>query len=85
MSAEELRDVLKQQPFEPFRLVMSDGEGFDVRHPDLLLIGQRSAMVGLTGQPGQIFYERVVKVDLRHVIRLEPLESAGKQGSNGAA
>jgi hypothetical protein len=36
----------------------------------------RSAMVGLTGRPGQTFYERAVQVDLLHVIRLEPLETA---------
>lgn len=73
MRPEELREVVKQQPFEPFRLVMTDGEGYDIRHPDLIWIGHRSAMVGLTGRQGQEFYERAVKVDLTHVIRLEPL------------
>ncbi len=73
MSPEELRETLKQQPFEPFRLVMTDGIGYDIVHPDLLMIGKRSVMVGLTGQPGQTFYERAVKVDLLHIIRLEPL------------
>ncbi len=76
MTAQELRDTLRQQPFEPFRLVMSDGMGYDIRHPDLLWVGQWTAMVGLTGQPGQTFYERAVKVDLMHVIRLEPLDAA---------
>jgi hypothetical protein len=75
MTAEELRDILRRQPFEPFRLVMTDGAAFDIRHPDLLWIGKRSAMVGLTGEPGQTFYERAVQVDLRHVIRLEPREA----------
>lgn len=75
MSPSELRDSLRTQPFEPFRLVMSDGAGFEIRHPDLLLIGQFSAVVGLTGKPGQPFYERTVKVDLKRVIRLEPIES----------
>jgi hypothetical protein len=75
MAPEELRDTLKQQPFEPFRLVMTDGASYEIRHPDLLWVGRRSAMVGLTGQPGQTFYERAVKVDLLHVIRIEPVES----------
>ena len=84
MSPEELRDALRHRPFEPFRLVMTDGAGYDIRHPDLLWVGQRSAMVGLTGSPGQTFYERSVKVDLLHVIRLEPLEGA-PSGQNGPA
>ena len=62
---------------------MTDGKGFDIRHPDLLWVGRRSAMVGLTGDPGQTFYERAVKVDLVHVIRLDPLEVAPPQ--NGPA
>jgi hypothetical protein len=85
MAPEELRDSLKQQPFEPFRIVLTDGEGYDIRHPDLLWVGKRSAMVGLTGDAGQTFYERSVKVDLLHVIRIEPLSPTNKpQSGNGA-
>jgi hypothetical protein len=85
MAPEELRDTLRQQPFEPFRLVMTDGVGFEVRHPDLLWVGQRSAYVGLTGQPGQTFYERAIRIDLLHVIRVEPLETAPTPPTNGPA
>jgi hypothetical protein len=75
MAPEELREVLKQQPFEPFRLVMTDGASYDIRHPDLLWVGWRSAMVGLTGEPGKQFYERSVKIDLFHVVRVELTEA----------
>jgi hypothetical protein len=76
MAPHELRDTLRQQPFQPFRLVMTDGTGFEIRHPDLLWVGQFSAMVGLTGEPGQTYYERAVRVGLDYVIRSEPLEVA---------
>ncbi len=85
MAPEELRGALRQQPFEPFRLVMTDGAGYEIRHPDLLLVGQRSATVGLTGDPTQTYYERTVKVDLLHVIRLEPLEAKPPASKNGPA
>ncbi|HZT83121.1 MAG TPA: hypothetical protein VFA26_23030 [Gemmataceae bacterium] len=84
MAPEELRDLLKQKPFEPFRIVMTDGASFEIHHPDLLWVGQRSAMVGLTGQPGQTFYERAVRVDLLHVIRVEPITAASPP-KNGPA
>jgi hypothetical protein len=83
MSAEELRDTLRRMPFEPFRLVMTDGTGFDIRHPDLLMIGHRTAVVGLTGDPAQTYYDRTVKVDLLHVIRLEPLQTVPPSSHNG--
>ena len=84
MAPEEVRETLRQQPFEPFRLVTTDGTGYEIRHPDLLWVGRRSVMVGLTGDPGQTFYERAVRIDLLHVMRLEPLVSASPP-SNGPA
>jgi len=85
MSPEALRDTVKRQPFEPFRLVMTDGASYEVRHPDLLLVGIRTLTIGLTGKPGQTFYERSVQVDLLHIVRLEPLEAAQPKQQNGPA
>ena len=79
MVAEELRGTLKQQPFEPFRIVMTDGVSYDIRHPDLLLVGRRTAIVGLTGEASQDYFERSVKVDLAHIILLEPIGAATSQ------
>jgi hypothetical protein len=84
MAPEELREMLRRQPFEPFRLIMTDGVGFDIRHPDLLWIGLRTAMVGLTGDPGQTYFERSVKIDLLHIIRVEPLPVIASPPGNGA-
>ena len=83
MAPEELRDTLKQQPFEPFRIVLTDGEGYDIRHPDLLLVGKRSATVGLAGDGSEPYYERTVKVDLLHISRTEPLAKPQRRKSNG--
>jgi hypothetical protein len=84
VTAEELRDTLKQQPFEPFRLVMTDGGRFEIRHPDLLWIGRRTAYVGLVGQPGQTFFERSVKVNLAHIVRVEPIDGQTPRGVGGS-
>jgi len=73
MAPEELRRTLKQQPFEPFRLVMTDGVSYEVRHPDLLLVGKRTVVVGLVGDAAQEYFEQTIKVDLPHIIRLEPI------------
>jgi len=83
MAPEELRDTSRRQPFLPFRIVMTDGATFEIRHPDLIWVGRRSAMIGLTGQSGQEFYERSVQVDLLHVIRLEPIALASQPPPNG--
>jgi hypothetical protein len=85
MSPDELREGSRQQPFQPFRLVLTDGKEYDIRHPDLLWVGRRSAMVGLTADPGATFYERAVRVDLLHVVRIEPLEMLSGPTNNGPA
>jgi hypothetical protein len=85
MSPMELRESLRQQPFEPFRIVLTDGGAYDVRHPDLLWVGQRSAYVGLTGEPGQTLFERAVKLDLLHITQIVPLDSASSPPKNGPA
>jgi len=64
---------------------MTDGTSYDIRHPDLLWVGQWTAYVGLTGQPGQTFFEQSVRVDLNHVIRVEPIQSAASPPKNGPA
>ncbi len=83
MAPEELRESLRQQPFEAFRIVLTDGMAYDIRHPDLLWVGKRTAYVGLTGQPGQTYFERAVKVDLLHIIRAEPIDSTSSPPQNG--
>ncbi|MGL4555835.1 MAG: hypothetical protein ACRC33_32095, partial [Gemmataceae bacterium] len=71
--------------FRPFRVVMTDGQGYDVRHPDMLWIGARTAYVGLTTQiDPDPFWERSVRLDLLHVIRVEPLAAVPPHGTNGA-
>jgi hypothetical protein len=85
MEPEQLSEVLHQKPFEPFRMVMTDGKGFEIRHPDLLMVGRRTVIVGLTGDPAHTYFERTVKVDLLHIIRLEPLGAAPSSKSTASS
>ena len=38
MSVQALRNLLKERPFKPFRLVMSSGQTYEVRHPAMALL-----------------------------------------------
>ncbi|MEM9882845.1 MAG: hypothetical protein AAF800_08005 [Planctomycetota bacterium] len=35
MDPDELREKLKEQPFEPFEVVMTNGDRFSVRHSEM--------------------------------------------------
>ena len=47
MTVDEVRKWWKQQPFEPFEIVLVDGRVFRVPHPDFIYVppGQRGTWV----------------------------------------
>ena len=83
MTAEELREYARRQPFEPFRVILTTGATYDIHHPDLIMVGHRSAILGLTKEPGGTFYNRTIKVDLLHVVGAQELPAT--PGANGPA
>ena len=47
MTVQPLRELLKRQPFEPFRLIMPSGQAYDVRHREMALLTQTDVVVGV--------------------------------------
>ena len=42
---EDIRDLLRKSVFQPFRMHMSNGQFFDVRHPNLALVTREIIIV----------------------------------------
>ena len=73
MNPQTLRDHLQRQPFEPFRVILSNGESFEIRHPEMAMILQNNLLVGFQfSQEG--FPERYQVLSLLHVAHLEPIQ-----------
>jgi hypothetical protein len=83
MTREELQEAARRHPFEPFRLVLTTGATYDIRHPDLIMVGRRSAIVGITDDPGDKVYDRTLKVDLLHVVAIHDLPAASSSNGPG--
>jgi len=81
MPPEDLMQALDRRPFVRFRIYVSDGTVYDIRHPELVLLGLRSAVIGIPASPDHRLYTRAETVALSHVVRLEPVEEAAV-GSN---
>ena len=47
MVAQDLRKLLKAEPFEPVRLGLSAGRSVLIRHPDQVVVSDRHVYVGL--------------------------------------
>ncbi len=77
MPPEELLQKLQTRPFEPFRIYLTDGTSYDIRHPELVMVGRRAAIVGVTERERRLpLYDRHTKVALVHIVRLEPVAAS---------
>lgn len=76
MRPEEVNGWLKREPFVPFRMVLSNGRTFEVRHPEMVMVGRTWVVVGDLVLAGDFpLPESYVTVALVHVNLIEPLRS----------
>lgn len=81
MTAKDMLRRVKKKPFVPFRIIVSEGGNYDVRHPDQIMVMRDSIVVGIPGQSEEDIYETSDLVDLIHVVRLEPLTTKNAKGN----
>jgi hypothetical protein len=69
MTLDTITELLARQPFEPFRVVTSSGDRYDVRHPEMALRVKNGIYLGLGGR-GMVA-DRAAFVSLLHITALE--------------
>ncbi len=77
MTAQTFRDLLNERPFRPFRLVMSSGQLYEVRHPEMAMVLRTDVLVGVDAEEDG-FPSRFKICSMLHVTAVEPLESAAR-------
>ncbi len=73
MTADTFRDILHRAPFEPFRVVMSSGESYNVMHPEMAMPTARTLILAIpdsTRPDG----ERLAFCSYIHVAHVEVLK-----------
>jgi hypothetical protein len=81
MPATDLLRMLRAQPFAPFRMHVSEGVVYDIRHPEMVIVMAASAIVAFPDPANEEMASGWEVVDLRHIIRLELIQSqAGTPG-----
>lgn len=86
MTVQTFRELLAQRPFRPFRLVMSSGQSYEVRHPEMAMLTRGDMLVGVgeadDGVPAEF---RICS--LLHVATVEPLPTGhpARGGPAGSA
>ena len=46
MAPEELRDMVRRRPFQPFRVHLDDGRHYDVLYPQATLVSRTTMLIG---------------------------------------
>ena len=83
MSLKAIKDRLTRRPFEPFRVVLSSDDSYDVRHPELAFLLRNGLYVALPTQEGDV-PEDAAWCSLLHIAAIEPLSApASGRPSNG--
>jgi hypothetical protein len=72
MTLQTYRELLAQRPFKPFRLVMSSGQTYEVRHPEMAWLTRTSILVG-TEQTDEGVPAEFKICSRAHVTAVEPL------------
>ena len=73
MRFSEIQDVLRRQPFEPFRVHLSNGQSYVVRHPESAGLTRTSVYVGTPAGDDKV-PDRMIQCDLLHVVAIEPVD-----------
>ncbi len=69
MGAEELKELLAGEPFEPFRVITSSGKSYEVRDPQSVALMKSRIFIALPT-------DRWAFVPFLHISSVEPIPAA---------
>ena len=75
MNTQVLNDLLRRRPFDPFRVRLSSGDVFEVRHPEAALLLRTGLYIALPADNGDV-PDRAVYCALLHIAAVESAASA---------
>ncbi len=74
MTPQEVYDWLRRDPFIPFRVNLSNGRHYDVRRPEMAMVGKRAMLVGELDPDFPLpVFESSTQVSLIHVNSIETI------------
>jgi hypothetical protein len=77
MRQEDVLKILREQPFRPFRVYLTNGETHEVRHPELVWVTRTTMMLALpTSNLPAPAIEDYLTIALLHVVKMDYLTPA---------
>jgi hypothetical protein len=84
MGHQNVLDLLRKLPFQPFRIYATDGRTYDVRHPDQAVVLRSRVILPLASDPDE-YADRTEHLALVEILRAEELatDSTSKSTATG--
>jgi hypothetical protein len=73
MTSRKVVEYVVAEPFRPFRIRMASGHSFDIRHPEMILVGRSSVRVHSVIGTDQV--EKWHDASLMLMETIEPLDA----------
>jgi hypothetical protein len=80
MTFKKVGEYVAAEPFRPFRIRMASSQSFDIRHPEMILVGRTSVRVYTA--TGNDQSEKWHDASLMLMETIEPLDAPVTQASN---
>lgn len=81
MRAEELSQLVRTTPFVPLRLHITNGQTYDVLHPDQIIVLKQRVDVGVGPDSESGVVERVEHLSLLHIVKVEEMTVASESSA----
>jgi hypothetical protein len=79
-TAHRLVNYIVAEPFRPFRIKMTGGEIFEIRHPEMIQVGRTTATIYTwMSEEGEVLQEREREISLILIESVEPIRSSSPQ------
>jgi hypothetical protein len=82
MTSAKIIEYVSAEPFRPFRIKMASGQIYDIRHPEMILVGRSSVRVYQVREGDPEGPQHWIDVSLTLMETLEPLELRPIAGMN---
>ena len=78
MTYRKLGDYVDAEPFRPFRIRMASGQSFEIRHPEMILVGRTTARVYAPSEPDSEKPDYWHDVSLMLMETIEPVDASAR-------
>jgi hypothetical protein len=72
MTVQTFREMLARRPFQPVKIILSSGQIYEIRHPEMAMLTRSSLLVGVDVAQDGVPAEFKI-LSLLHVTAIEPI------------